>query len=108
MSASGWSSKPGERRRGYVLRANPRYFLGTPRVGEIRVPIIGDADDTYDALRARRVDMVPLSLPRDAAEQLGQTIGIAVRRGVSYNGTMLVLNLRRAPFQRLAARRFSC
>ena len=94
-----------QRRRGYVLRANPRYFLGAPRVGEIRVPILGDADETYDALRARRVDMVPLSLPRDAAEQLGQTIGIAVRRGVSYNGTMLVLNLRRAPFQRLAARR---
>ena len=51
-------------KQGYVLRANARFFLGPPRVAEIRVPIIGDADDTYEALRERRLDMVPLILPR--------------------------------------------
>ena len=90
---------------GYVLRANEDYFRGTPRVAEIRVPIIGGADDTYEALRQRRVDMVPLSLPRREARRLGGALGITVRRGSSYSGTMLALNARRPPFDDMRARR---
>lgn len=93
------------RRGGYVLRANSRYFRGAPRVREIRVPIIGDAEETYEALRERRVDMVPLSLPRDVAQRLGSLSGIALQRGPSYAGTQLVLNTRRAPFDDPRARR---
>ena len=90
---------------GYVLRANAEYFRGAPRVAELRVPIIDDAEDMYAALRQRRVDMVPLSLPREAATQLEGSIGITVRRGPSYAGTAVVLNARRAPFDNPAARR---
>lgn len=93
------------RTRGYVLRANRRYFRGIPRVGEIRVPIIDDAEETYNALRERRVDMLPLNLSEPTAGDLAQTIGIGVKRGASYVGTMLVLNVRRAPFNKLEARR---
>ena len=92
------------RRRGYVLRANASYFRGAPRVDEIRVPIIDDAERMYDALRTRNVDMVPLSLAAPAAESL-RSGGVAVRRGAFYAGTMLVLNLRRAPFNNLEARK---
>ncbi|MDP8924755.1 MAG: ABC transporter substrate-binding protein [Chloroflexota bacterium] len=90
--------------RGYAFRANRGYFRGSPRVDEIRVPIIGDAQRTYDALRERNVDMVPLNLPQQPARELSSSLGIAVQRGPSYAGTMLVLNLRRPPFNRLAAR----
>lgn len=90
--------------RGYVLRANRAYFRGAPLVREIRVPIIGDADDTYEALRERRVDMLPLNLAEPTSGELGRTLGINVARGVSYVGTMLVLNVRRAPFHDIAAR----
>lgn len=90
---------------GYVLRANPAYFRGAPRVRELRVPIIGDAEQTYAALRERRVDMVPLSLPGGIARRLAGSLGIAVQRGPSYAGTALVLNTRRAPFADVAARR---
>ena len=90
---------------GYVLRANPAYFRGAPRVPELRVPIIDDAEEMYTALRERRVDMVPLSLPQEAATRLEESIGITVRRGPSYAGTALVLNARRAPFGNPAARR---
>ncbi len=93
------------RANGYVLRANRDYFRGTPLVREIRVPIIGDAEETYESLRERRVDMVPLSLPRREATRLESGIGIAVSRGPSYSGTMLVLNTRRSPFARARARR---
>ncbi|MDP1849068.1 MAG: ABC transporter substrate-binding protein [Solirubrobacteraceae bacterium] len=90
---------------GYVLRANTAYFRGSPQVRELRVPIIDDAEETFEALRERRVDMVPLSLPRGVAGGLGGSLGIAVARGPAYAGTALVLNTRRAPFADAAARR---
>lgn len=93
-----------DRESGYVLRANTRYFLDTPNVREIRVPIIGDAQRTYTALSERRVDMVPLNLPERAARELSGTLGIRVQRGSSFVGTMVALNLRRAPFDSLRAR----
>ncbi len=93
------------RRAGYVLRSDRGYFRGVPRVREIRVPIISDAEATFEALRERRVDMVPLSLPRRTAEDLASALGIAVRRGPSYTGTALLMNVRRAPFDDPSVRR---
>ncbi len=93
------------RREGYVLRANDQYFRGTPRVRELRVPIFGDLQKTFDALRARDIDMVPLSLAERDADRLAATLGIGVRRGPSYVGTSLLLNLRSAPFDDPRARR---
>ena len=94
-----------DRRAGYRLRANRAYFRGRPQVDRIRVPIIREEQRTYSALRRRRVDMLPLSLPERPARQLGGSSGINVRRGPSYSGTALLLNVRRAPFDRPAARR---
>ncbi|MBA3747321.1 MAG: hypothetical protein H0W96_07470 [Solirubrobacterales bacterium] len=90
---------------GYVFRADRHYTRGVPRVREIRVPIIREARRTFEALRGRRVDMVPLSLPRQVREQFESTSGIVVRRGPSYAGTALELNLRRPPFDRPVVRR---
>jgi peptide/nickel transport system substrate-binding protein len=93
------------RRGGYSFRANGAYFNGKPRVARIEVPIIGREDRTYRALQRREVDMLPISLPRSAAEELGAAVGINVLTGPSYSGTALVFNLRRPPFDRPAARR---
>jgi len=93
-----------ERSAGYRFRAVRDYFRGAPRVPELRVPIIDDADDTFRALRDRKVDAVPLSLPRQPAETLDATLGIDLRRGPSYSGTTLLLNVRRPPFDRVAVR----
>ena len=90
---------------GYVFAANHRYFKGSPRVAQIRVPIIHQEERAYDALRQRRVDMLPFSLPMGPAAEFGAAFGIALRTGPLYSGTALLLNLRRAPFDRLAARR---
>lgn len=92
-------------RAGYRFRANRAYFRGRPRVDRIRVPIVREEQRTYSALRRRRVDMLPLSLPERPARELGGSSEINVQRGPSYTGTALVLNLRRAPFDRPGARR---
>jgi len=90
---------------GYVFAANHGYFEGAPRVEQIRVPIIHQEQRSYDALRQRRVDMLPFGLPQGPAGELGTAFGIAVRTGPLYSGTALLLNLRRPPFDRPAARR---
>ena len=94
-----------DRRAGYRFRANRRYFRGRPQVERIRVPIIREESRTYTAMRRRRVDMLPFSLPEGPAGRLGSSPGINVETGASYSGTALLLNLRRPPFNRRAARR---
>ncbi len=89
---------------GYVFAANHAYFEGAPRVEQIRVPIIHQEQRAYDALRQRRVDMLPFGLPQGPAGELGTAFGIGVRTGPLYSGTTLLLNLRRPPFDRPAAR----
>lgn len=90
---------------GYSFRANRRYFRGRPAVDRIRIPIIREEARTYTALRRRRVDMLPFSLPEDPATRLSRSPGINLARGPSYSGTALLFNLRRPPFDRRAARR---
>lgn len=92
-------------RRGYVFQANDGYFKGRPTVGRIEMPIIRDEERSYTALRRRQVDMLPFSLPKDPAEDLGGAFGINLETGPSYLGTALLLNLRRPPFDEPAVRR---
>lgn len=93
-----------ERDEGYAFRANRGYFKGRPQVERLEVPIINDEQRAYSALRRRRIDMLPMSLPEDSADDLGESFGLTVRRGPSYSGTALLLNLRRPPFDRAAVR----
>lgn len=93
------------RSNGYRFRANPSYFRGRPRVDRIAVPLIREESRTYSALRRRRVDMLPVSLPEGPAGRLGGSPGINLERGESYSGTSLLLNVRGAPFDSAAARR---
>lgn len=93
--------RPGE---GYRLEANRGYFRGAPSVSTLEIPIIGDANGTLQALERRRVDMIPVSLPEDAAARV-EGLGTKVREGPSYLGTVLMFNLRTAPFDRPEVRR---
>lgn len=89
---------------GYEFQANKAYFKGRPRVDHIQVPIIHDEQRTYAALQRRRLDMLPFSLPKQAADEVGKSFGINLRTGPDYSGTALLFNLRRRPFNSPAAR----
>lgn len=93
--------RPGE---GYRFQADADHFRGRPAVEAIDVPVIRGAEETFRALERREVDMVPVSLPPDAAERL-EGLGVRVARGASYLGTVLALNLRRPPFDAPEVRR---
>lgn len=92
--------RPGER---YRFEANTEYFRGRPTVEALEVPVITDAQATLEALKQRRVDMIPVSLPEQAADQVRE-LGIRLARGPSYAGTVLMFNLRRPPFDQREAR----
>lgn len=92
--------RPGER---YRFEANAEWFRGIPPVKALEVPIITDAEQTFNALERRLVDVIPVSLPEDAEERLAQ-IGTRVVRGTSYLGTALLFNTRRPPFDRVEVR----
>jgi peptide/nickel transport system substrate-binding protein len=92
-------------RTGYVFRANPGYFMGSPRVEQIQVPIIRHEQALYAALGAGRVDMLPVTLSAAGAAQVSNTLGVKLQTGPDYTGTALLLNLRQPPFDQIAARR---
>lgn len=93
-----------ERGRSYSFAANRRYFLGRPAVSRIEVPIVRRPEATFQALRRRRVDAIPVSLTPAAARDLSG-FGVSVASGPSYLGTVLMLNTRRPPFDEASARR---
>ena len=88
----------------YRFRANRDYFRGRPQVNEIQVPIIRRADETFEALRRKEVDAVPVSLPGGSTTGL-DSAGLRLAEGTSYLGVVLMLNVRGAPFNRPEFRR---
>jgi peptide/nickel transport system substrate-binding protein len=95
-----------EHRKGriYRFRAVRGYFRGRARVNEIQVPIIRRADKTFDALRKKDVDAIPVSLPGGSTGGLNG-IGARLAEGNSYLGAVLMLNVRGPPFNRPELRR---
>jgi peptide/nickel transport system substrate-binding protein len=89
---------------GYRFEANRGYFLGQPTVENIDVPFIADFDRTVRAIEARRIDMIPATLPQAARERLRRP-EFKTSFGSTYTGTTLMFNLREAPFDEPAARR---
>ena len=92
-----------ERGRSYRFTANRGYFRGVPSVARIDVPVIRREEAIENELRRRRLDAVPLTVPPGSAPQ--RLPGVRYSDDVSFNGTMLLFNVRRPPFHRLGARR---
>ena len=90
--------------RGWGFEAVADYFKGRPAVGALDVSVVRDSDGTLEAFKRRRADMVAVSLPWAAQSEVAG-LGTAIARGPSYLGTVLLFNLRAAPFDRPEARR---
>jgi peptide/nickel transport system substrate-binding protein len=88
---------------GYVFRANDDYFLGRPRVATLALPFNSGFDETVRAFLNRDIDMIPATLPDSRQEQV---VGpsFETERGILYEGTALMFNLREAPFDSQRAR----
>jgi peptide/nickel transport system substrate-binding protein len=92
-------------RTGYRFIANDKYFRGVPDVGEIDVPIIRDAQSTFNALANGSVDAVPAELTGADQTQVARDLGVRITTGDTYTGTVLMLNAAAPPFNSVALRR---
>jgi len=91
--------------KGYRFQAVDGYFRGTPAVRTIDVPIIRDQASTIKALETHSVDALPFSLSAGDMAQLTRDAGVRVEAGDLYEGTVLMMNTRQAPFGRTDVRR---
>ncbi len=86
----------------YTFRSNPGYFKGAPRREVLQVPIVGREKDAFALLRRASLDATPVNLPADKSIERSRSFSFS--EGISYSGTMLEFNLRRAPFDRRSTR----
>ena len=86
----------------YTFRANPGYFKGPPKREVLEVPIVGREKDAFAMLKRATLDATPVNLPADKSIERSRSFTFS--EGISYSGTMLEFNLRRAPFDRRSAR----
>lgn len=91
--------------KAYRFQAVDGYFRGTPAVKTIEVPIIRDQASTVKALETRSVDALPFSLSSGDIAQLTRDAGVRMEAGDLYDGTVLMMNTRQAPFGRSDVRR---
>lgn len=89
---------------GLNLTAVRKYFRGRPRADFIEIPIIPEARDMLAALRRGAADTLPFTLTSPQVTNVS-SISTRIARGSSYLGTMLMFNVRRAPFDRVQVRR---
>lgn len=90
--------------KSYRFRANGAYFRGKPRVRTIDVPFISGFDKTLRALRNKKIDMIPATLPQPIERQI-RGPAVEIGSGKLYAGTALMFNTRKPPFDSARARR---
>jgi peptide/nickel transport system substrate-binding protein len=86
------------------LAAVSDYFRGRPRADRVEIPVVPDAVEMLVALRRGRVDTVPFTLT-PAQQARVRSVSIRIAEGPLFLGTMLMFNVRRAPFHQLRVRR---
>lgn len=91
--------------KAYRFQAVDGYVRGKPAVRRIEVPIIHDQASTIKALENRSVDALPFSLSSGDVAPLARDVGVRMETGDLYDGTVLMMNTRQAPFGRSDVRR---
>lgn len=90
---------------GYVLKANPSYFGGKPRVGELRMPVIADPSAQFTALRSGQVDATAGQVPPELIGQFSNSKELKLIKTAPFQFPELKLNYEHAPFDNPSFRR---
>jgi peptide/nickel transport system substrate-binding protein len=80
-----------------ILLPNPGYFGGAPKIKEVDIVILPDANTRLTMLTARELDVVQVGIP-DQLERLRGLAGYNVRLVQYTYGAYLVFNTPREPF----------
>ena len=86
-----------------VLKPNPHYFLGAPKLKEVDIYTIPDANTMLTLARSREIDVAQLATPSQAST-LNGTPGMKVIAAPAYSLVFVEFNVRRPPFDDRAVR----
>lgn len=89
----------------YSMAANGDYWGGKPLVEGLVAKIIKDRAAQFQALKVGEVDAVVVSIPSTLVGELEQTAGVTVKKGADFFNYVLKINIERAPFDNVEARR---
>lgn len=92
-----------ERGSRIVLQANADYFGGAPKIKELDILIIPDANTRQTLLAAKELDVAVLGTPNQVAGFRSLT-GYTVRLAQGYQEYYLTFNTQRAPFSDIRVR----
>ncbi|MGA8535486.1 MAG: peptide ABC transporter substrate-binding protein [Candidatus Tumulicola sp.] len=87
-----------------VLRANPAYFRGAPRLARLTLLIIPDDNTTEAQLRSHEADLA-IEIPAPVYRDLGDAPGVVRQLADAPVYTSIVFNTKRAPTDDVRVRR---
>jgi peptide/nickel transport system substrate-binding protein len=87
-----------------VLRRFDRYFKGRPRLAQIEMRFIPDAQTTAAELETHQIDLI--AVPQNSLDQYRSVEGVVVETGAPTNGqSLLLINVSKPTLRGLAVRR---
>lgn len=81
----------------YRLEVNPDYFLGTPPIKEIVLPIIEDTTALFTALSSGQLDAVSSNVSPELVKQFEGNANVKLNRGAGFSTTLLQMNAEKYP-----------
>ena len=89
----------------YRLEANEDYFLGSPAVREIDMPIVTDPSSIFLALETGQVDSVTRNIPPEIEKRLAENEDIEMVDGDRFSSVFLRFNAETPPLDQQEFRR---
>ncbi|MEZ4640292.1 MAG: ABC transporter substrate-binding protein [Caldilineaceae bacterium] len=89
----------------YRLEANADYFMGTPTVAELVIPVIVEQSTMFSALRSGEIDTVSRQVPAELISEFEDSGSLEIVQGPGFATTLLQFNAERPPFDDAAVRR---
>ncbi|MCC5910614.1 MAG: ABC transporter substrate-binding protein [Clostridiaceae bacterium] len=82
----------------YKFKAVEDYFMGTPKVKNITMPIINDSGANFQALRAGEIAATTAQLAPELVETFEGNRNINIKSGPGFGSTLLQFNTEEYPF----------
>lgn len=89
--------KPGEM---YRMKANKAFFMGSPDVDEIVIPLIKDTTALFTALKAGSLDITTRNLAPELIKDFAADKNLKILKGSGFSTTMIYFNNERPPFNK--------
>ncbi len=89
----------------YRLKANHKYFAGTPRVEELILVKFADESSSHAAFRTNSVDILFKNIPPEQISMLKGIKGVSIVQGPLFTTQLVIMNYDHKPFHMVEVRK---